>query len=89
MCYKITLVSTASNKSLYFFLCSPSKRSTQASFSVRLANDHTYADQENIAFDEVLVNDGGHYDPDTGLFVCPVNGMYFVTWTMQVVNGER
>ncbi|KAK2886593.1 EMILIN-2 [Channa argus] len=42
-----------------------------------------------IRFDKVLINDGGHYDPHTGIFTAPTNGRYLVTAVLAAQRGER
>ncbi|XP_068199795.1 EMILIN-2 isoform X2 [Antennarius striatus] len=42
-----------------------------------------------IRFDKVLVNDGGHYDADTGIFTAPTDGRYLVTAVLTAQPGER
>ncbi|XP_030612407.1 EMILIN-2 isoform X2 [Archocentrus centrarchus] len=42
-----------------------------------------------IQFNEVLVNDGGHYDPQTGIFTAPVDGRYLVTAVLTPEQGEK
>uniref|UniRef100_A0A667WRS0 Elastin microfibril interfacer 2 n=1 Tax=Myripristis murdjan TaxID=586833 RepID=A0A667WRS0_9TELE len=42
-----------------------------------------------IRFNNVLVNDGGHYDPHTGIFTAPVDGRYLVTCVLTAQRGER
>nr|XP_023694651.1 EMILIN-2 [Paramormyrops kingsleyae] len=42
-----------------------------------------------IRFNKVLVNDGGHYDPLTGIFTVPVDGRYLLTAVLTAVQGER
>ncbi|KAJ8376702.1 hypothetical protein SKAU_G00072820 [Synaphobranchus kaupii] len=42
-----------------------------------------------IRFNKVLVNDGGHYDPHTGLFTVPVDGRYMVSSVLTAQRGER
>nr|XP_033792643.1 EMILIN-1 [Geotrypetes seraphini] len=39
-----------------------------------------------IAFDKVLVNDGNHYDPRTGVFTAPVDGRYFIS---AILTGHK
>lgn len=40
-----------------------------------------------IVFDVALVNEGGHYDTKNGIFVCPHDGIYFVSVNM-LVSGN-
>ncbi|XP_053057080.1 EMILIN-1 isoform X2 [Acinonyx jubatus] len=39
-----------------------------------------------VPFDRVLLNDGGHYDPETGVFTAPLTGRYFLS---AVLTGHR
>ncbi|XP_037550191.1 EMILIN-2 [Nematolebias whitei] len=42
-----------------------------------------------IRFNMVLVNDGGHYDPQTGIFTAPTDGRYLVTSVLAAQRGEQ
>uniref|UniRef100_UPI003AB05484 EMILIN-2 n=1 Tax=Centroberyx gerrardi TaxID=166262 RepID=UPI003AB05484 len=42
-----------------------------------------------IRFNQVLVNDGGHYDPHTGIFTAPMEGRYLLTAVLTAQRGER
>ena len=44
------------------------------SASARSNRNYTYSDR--IVFEDVLTNVGDHYNPTTGVFVCPVDGIY-------------
>ncbi|VFV37203.1 low quality protein: emilin-1-like [Lynx pardinus] len=39
-----------------------------------------------VPFDRVLLNDGGYYDPETGVFTAPLTGRYFLS---AVLTGHR
>uniref|UniRef100_UPI00398E6A85 EMILIN-1-A-like n=1 Tax=Pristiophorus japonicus TaxID=55135 RepID=UPI00398E6A85 len=39
-----------------------------------------------ILFDNVLVNEGGHYNPNTGMFTAPYDGRYFIS---AILTGHR
>ncbi|XP_048457362.1 EMILIN-1 [Rhincodon typus] len=39
-----------------------------------------------ILFDKVLVNDGNHYNPNTGIFTVPYDGRYFIS---AILTGHR
>ncbi|XP_059841379.1 EMILIN-1-A-like [Hypanus sabinus] len=39
-----------------------------------------------ILFDKVLVNEGNHYDPGTGIFSAPFDGRYFIS---AILTGHR
>ncbi|XP_071341032.1 EMILIN-2 [Trachinotus anak] len=42
-----------------------------------------------IRFNEVLVNDGGYYDPHTGIFTAPTDGRYLVSAVLAAQRGEK
>lgn len=42
-----------------------------------------------IVFDKILVNDGGFYDPATGIFKAPVDGRYFFSAVLTGHRGEK
>ncbi|CAN9506378.1 unnamed protein product [Ophioblennius macclurei] len=42
-----------------------------------------------IRFNKVLVNDGGHYDPHTGIFTAPFDGRYLVMAVLTAQRGEN
>uniref|UniRef100_A0A8C6TZG7 Elastin microfibril interfacer 2b n=1 Tax=Neogobius melanostomus TaxID=47308 RepID=A0A8C6TZG7_9GOBI len=42
-----------------------------------------------IRFNKVLINDGGHYDPYTGIFQAPTKGRYLVSAVLAPQRGEK
>ncbi|XP_046880140.1 EMILIN-2 [Hypomesus transpacificus] len=42
-----------------------------------------------IRFNKVLVNDGRHYDPQTGIFTAPVEGCYLISAVLTAQRGEH
>ncbi|XP_051997373.1 EMILIN-2-like [Xyrauchen texanus] len=42
-----------------------------------------------IRFNHVLLNDGGHYDPHTGVFTAPMDGRYMLSAVLTAQTGER
>ncbi|KAM9827310.1 EMILIN-2 [Neosynchiropus ocellatus] len=42
-----------------------------------------------VVFNKVLVNDGGHYDPKTGIFTVPTDGRYLVTAILSAQQGHK
>nr|XP_022300321.1 complement C1q tumor necrosis factor-related protein 3-like isoform X2 [Crassostrea virginica] len=40
-----------------------------------------------IKFDRVDLNDGNGYDPNTGKFTAPVDGVYYFLWTFSINKG--
>ncbi|XP_023820967.1 EMILIN-2 isoform X2 [Oryzias latipes] len=60
------------------------------SFSVGLTQQPPFTgDFGFIRFNRVLVNDGGHYDPHTGIFSVPQDGRYLVSGLLTAQRGER
>ncbi|KAG1969806.1 EMILIN-2 [Pimephales promelas] len=59
------------------------------SFSAGLTRQTFSGDFGIICFNRVLVNDGGHYNPQTGIFTVPINGRYLVTAVLTAPQGEH
>uniref|UniRef100_A0A8C2CN26 Elastin microfibril interfacer 2a n=1 Tax=Cyprinus carpio TaxID=7962 RepID=A0A8C2CN26_CYPCA len=59
------------------------------SFSAGLTRQMFSGDFGIIHFDRVLVNDGGHYNPQTGIFRVPADGRYLVTAVLTAPQGEH
>ncbi|XP_072544222.1 EMILIN-2 [Salminus brasiliensis] len=59
------------------------------SFSAGLTQQAFSGDFGIIRFNRVLVNDGGHYDAQTGVFTAPVDGRYLVTAVLTAARRER
>ncbi|KAL7876273.1 hypothetical protein AOLI_G00112360 [Acnodon oligacanthus] len=59
------------------------------SFSAGLTQQSFSGDFGIIRFNKILVNDGGHYDPQTGIFTVPVDGRYLVTAVLMAAQRER
>ncbi|XP_074156252.1 EMILIN-1 [Sminthopsis crassicaudata] len=56
----------------------------RVSFSAALSSPRT--EPGTVAFDKVLLNDGGCYDPETGIFTAPQAGRYLLS---AVLTGHR
>ncbi|KAM7399567.1 hypothetical protein PAMP_018832 [Pampus punctatissimus] len=77
---------------------SPSSGTTVA-FTAKLRIHDSYPCHSGVLkFTNVLVNEGGGYSPDTGVFTCPVDGLYHFTVHVSVYgrgqcgifkNGEK
>ncbi|XP_061522020.1 EMILIN-2 isoform X2 [Phycodurus eques] len=59
------------------------------SFSAGLALPPIHSKVGVVRFDTVLVNDGGHYDPSTGLFTAPVDGRYLLSAVLAAQPGTK
>ncbi|KAM6123293.1 EMILIN-1 [Pterocles gutturalis] len=55
-------------------------------FSAALSTQR--AEPGTVPFDQVLLNDGGAYDPETGTFTAPVSGRYLVSTVLTGHRGE-
>uniref|UniRef100_A0A3B4Z541 Elastin microfibril interfacer 2 n=1 Tax=Seriola lalandi dorsalis TaxID=1841481 RepID=A0A3B4Z541_SERLL len=67
----------------------PPRICTLVSFSAGLTLTPFQGEVGIIRFNEVLVNDGGHYDPHTGIFTAPTNGRYLVSAVLAAHRGEK
>ncbi|XP_014884024.1 EMILIN-2 [Poecilia latipinna] len=61
----------------------------KVSFSAGLTLPTFQEEAGIIRFNKVLVNDGGHYDPHTGIFTAPTDGRYLVTAVLVAQRGEK
>ncbi|XP_045908999.1 EMILIN-2 [Micropterus dolomieu] len=59
------------------------------SFSAGLTQPPLSADSGTIRFNRVLVNDGGHYNPHTGIFTVPLDGRYLISGLLTAKQGDR
>lgn len=59
------------------------------SFSAGLTQTHFLGDFGLIRFNRVLVNDGGHYSPHTGIFTAPADGRYLISGLLTAKPGDR
>ncbi|XP_053795496.1 EMILIN-1 isoform X2 [Vidua chalybeata] len=58
----------------------------RVAFSAALSTQRT--EPGTVPFDQVLLNDGGAYDPETGTFTVPVPGRYLVSVVLTGHRGE-
>ena len=49
---------------------------TVPAFTCRLSGDEIFQDNELISFDLELTNQGGYYQTDNSIFICPYDGVY-------------
>ncbi|XP_029384981.1 EMILIN-2 isoform X2 [Echeneis naucrates] len=61
----------------------------KVSFSAGLTLPPFQGEVGIIRFNEVLVNDGGHYDPHTGIFTAPTDGRYLVSAILVAQRGAK
>uniref|UniRef100_A0A8D3B559 Elastin microfibril interfacer 2 n=1 Tax=Scophthalmus maximus TaxID=52904 RepID=A0A8D3B559_SCOMX len=61
----------------------------QVSFSAGLTLSPFQREVGIIRFNKVLINDGGHYDPQTGVFTAPTDGRYLVSAILAAQRGEK
>ncbi|KAK2900901.1 hypothetical protein Q8A67_009016 [Cirrhinus molitorella] len=59
------------------------------SFSAGVTRQTFSGDFGIIRFDRVLVNDGGHYNPQTGIFTVPADGRYLVSAVLTAPRGDH
>ncbi|XP_029309191.1 LOW QUALITY PROTEIN: EMILIN-2 [Cottoperca gobio] len=59
------------------------------SFSAGLTQQPLSGDFGFIRFNRVLVNDGGHYNPHTGIFTVPLDGRYLISGLLTAQQGDH
>ncbi|XP_052105929.1 complement C1q-like protein 3 isoform X1 [Mytilus californianus] len=57
-------------------------------FTASLLNEKNINAKEIVKFDKVWTNNGNHYDPNTGIFIAPREGLYHVSTTVMSVSGK-
>ncbi|XP_015201223.1 EMILIN-1b [Lepisosteus oculatus] len=62
-------------------------RPPRVSFSAGLT--HNLVNSGTIVFDKILVNDGGFYDPTTGIFTAPYDGRYYFSAILTGHKNEK
>lgn len=61
---------------LFSALCSAADTEHSVAFSVGLSSTQRMYNKDTVRFDRVFVNEHNAYDPMTGIFTCPVAGLY-------------
>ena len=51
-------------------------------FRAHLTEDQTVSPGDNFIFNEAILNYGNAYNADTGIFQCPVHGLYMMLSTI-------
>uniref|UniRef100_A0A8C7RCA0 Elastin microfibril interfacer 2 n=1 Tax=Oncorhynchus mykiss TaxID=8022 RepID=A0A8C7RCA0_ONCMY len=74
---------------LHHLTTSPENTGERVSFSAGLNLLPFPGEVGIIRFNKVLVNDGGHYDPHTGIFNVPMEGHYLLTAVLTAQRGAR
>ena len=49
-------------------------------FAAYLTNTVNIKTDEAVKFDQVDINEGGGYNPSSGIFTCPKSGTYLLSW---------
>ncbi|KAL7864140.1 hypothetical protein AOLI_G00155600 [Acnodon oligacanthus] len=57
----------------------------KSAFSVGITSSYP-AEQAPIKFNKVLFDEGGHYNPQTGKFVCAYPGIYYFSYDITLAN---
>lgn len=73
-----------------FYDCSPDDETGPVAFTAwaNTGGSTPYNQFDIVVFDEVLTNFGGHYNPATSSFICPVDGVYhFSTNTLGAISS--
>lgn len=57
-------------------------------FTAFKKDSQNYLSGDTIIFDAVLLNEGDHYQPLLGRFICPAHGIYFVEVTVKRLSSD-
>ncbi|XP_058266454.1 complement C1q tumor necrosis factor-related protein 7 isoform X2 [Hemibagrus wyckioides] len=57
----------------------------KSAFSVAITSSYP-AEQAPIKFNKVLFDEGGHYNPQTGKFICAYPGIYYFSYDITLAN---
>ncbi|XP_063441193.1 complement C1q tumor necrosis factor-related protein 2-like [Mytilus trossulus] len=57
-------------------------------FFVRLSKTITLNKDSIVKFDEVMLNEGNHFNSGDGIFVSPVTGIFQFTWTLLTTTSQ-
>lgn len=85
------------SKNIIFF---PVSKPRSVAFTASLSKRITVRPQAPVKYDHVVTNWGGAYNPSTGIFTAPYDGLYSISFTLMgnpsnevrleaVKNGER
>ena len=69
--------------------CGKPLPSKQAAFSAYLKDIQFEVNETGaIVFNQVIINEGGYYNPETGIFTCPWDGVYDFSFFIGQRGGE-
>uniref|UniRef100_A0AAV2KWG3 C1q domain-containing protein n=1 Tax=Knipowitschia caucasica TaxID=637954 RepID=A0AAV2KWG3_KNICA len=57
----------------------------KSAFSVAITSSYP-TEKIPIKFDRILLDEGGHYSPETGKFICAYPGIYYFSYDISVAN---
>ena len=77
-----TSVRQTENSTVYIMILLTEDADGPVGFTARTSGDVTYDADDVIQFTNVLTNFGDHYDADTGIFLCPYDGIYMFFTTL-------
>ncbi|XP_019733876.1 complement C1q tumor necrosis factor-related protein 7 isoform X1 [Hippocampus comes] len=65
--------------------CKCGSLTPKSAFSVGITNSYP-TENTPIKFNKVLLNEGGHYNPQTGKFICAYPGIYYFSYDITLAN---
>lgn len=48
-----------------------------------------YSKNSIVKFNQMVYNNGNHFNPGDSIFIAPHSGLYFFSWTVQTYGSER
>ncbi|XP_052072337.1 collagen alpha-2(VIII) chain-like isoform X2 [Mytilus californianus] len=83
---RIPIIKTAVIKGIGY---EPGRIHERPAFTASMRTDSTLHSNEVIKFDQVWLNIGSGYNPTTGVFTVPRNGLYFVSSTVMSLHAQN
>lgn len=57
-------------------------------YAIIKQSDFVLNKHSTVVFETVVINEGGHYNNNDGIFVAPRDGIYMFSWTICTVNAN-
>ena len=84
-----TVIITTTNHTNFLFLLDHPKKRRAFAFHAENTKGHiNLPHNHKVVFDKIHLNEGGAYDPKSGVFTCKEPGIYIFDWTIMTDPGK-